>query len=99
MVVFLFWVQTKEGRHRQRPLSRSATELCVLMRAVCSSDSAAAEIGVPSIISQKTRNIGPKLIKYWPMLTMLEIQDANPEPMPPICRFQIVLCRRPDRAQ
>ena len=42
MVVFLFWVRTKEGRGAVTvtPLS-SATELCVLMRAVCSSESAA----------------------------------------------------------
>ena len=50
------------------------------------------EIGVPIIISQKTRNNGPKLIKYWPT----EIQDANAGQMRPICRFQIVLRRRPD---
>ena len=37
MVVFFFWVRTKEGG----TVSRSATELCVLMRAVSSSDSAA----------------------------------------------------------
>ena len=56
------------------------------------------EIGVPSIIIQKTRNIGSKLIKYWPTLTTLEIQDANAGPMQPICRFvdgHIWLSRQP----
>ena len=40
MVVFLFWVRTKEWEEALTGhLSRSATELCVLMRAVYSSDS------------------------------------------------------------
>ena len=43
MVMFLFWVPTKEGGGvtDSDPFLDPPTELCVLMRAVCSSDSAA----------------------------------------------------------
>ena len=58
-----------------------------------------SDIGVPSIISQKTRNIGSNLVKYWPTSKMLEIHYTDVGPMQPICRFQIVLRGRPDRAQ
>ena len=64
-----------------------------------SGSSALRHIGVPSIISQKTRNIGPKLVKYWLMSKTLKIHYTDAEPMRSICGFQIVLRRRPDRAQ
>ena len=56
-------------------------------------------IGVPSIISQKTRNIGLKLVKYWETSRTLEIHYTDAGPMQPFCRFQILIRRRPDRAQ
>ena len=59
-----------------------------------------SNIGVPSIIqllAKKTRNIGTKLFKYWPTSKTLEIHYTDAGPMQPICRFQIVLSRRPDR--
>ena len=56
------------------------------------------EIGEPSIISPGTRNIGRKLDECWLMLKTLEIHYTDAGPMRPICRVQIVLRRRPDRA-
>ena len=47
------------------------------------------EIGVSSIISQKTRNIGPKLVKYWPTSNTLGIYNTDAGPMRPICHLQI----------
>ena len=44
------------------------------------------EIGVPSIISQKTRNIGPELVEYWPTPKTLEIHYTDAGPMRPFCR-------------
>ena len=41
-------------------------ELCVQCGFSVQVPDMLAEIGVPSIISQKTRNIGSKLISYWP---------------------------------
>ena len=102
MVVFLFWVRTKEGGDTDSDTSLDPPQSCVSERGPSVQVAQLlTEIGVglPSIISQKTRNIGPKLIKYWPTLTTLEIQDANAGPMRPICCFQIVLRRRSDRAQ
>ena len=58
-----------------------------------------SNIGVPSIISQKTRNIGSKLVKYWPTSKTLRVHFTDAGPMQPSCRFQIVLSRRPDRAE
>ena len=77
-------------------LSHSA--VCV-KRVVCSRAELLSDIGVPSIISQKTRNIGSKLVKYWPTSKTLKIHYTDAGPMQPICRFQILLSRRPDRAQ
>ena len=79
------------GGHWQRHISWSATELCVLCGPSVQVTQLLTEIGIPSIINRKTRNIAPKLNKYWPTLTTLEIQHANAGPMRPICRFQIVL--------
>ena len=50
-----------------------------------------SDIGVPSIISQKTRNIGSKLLKYWPASKTLKIHYNDAGPMRSTCGFQIVL--------
>ena len=101
MVVFLFWSRTKQGGGALTPSPLSIRHRAVCLNASVQVTELLTKIGyqLPSIISQKTRNIGPKLIKYWPTLKTLEIQDANAGPMRHICRFQIVLRRRPDRAQ
>ena len=52
----------------------TATPLSIRHRAVC--------LNAGRLF--KWPNIGPKLIKYWPTLTTLEIQDANAGPMRPI---------------
>ena len=39
------------------------------------------ETGVPSISSQKTCNLGPKLVKYWPTSKTLKIHYTDAGPM------------------
>ena len=102
MVVFLFWVREKNGGRGVQPanhLSIGHTGQCVQCGSSVQVPEMLSNTGVPSIISQKTRNIGLKLVKYWPASRTLEIHYTDAGPMQPICRFQIVLRRRPDRAQ
>ena len=100
MIVFLFWVREQRGGGLQpaTPLS-IPTDQCVQCWSTVQVPELLSDIGVPSIISQKTRNIGSKLVKYWPSSKTLEIHYTGTGPMRPICRFQILLRRRPDRAQ
>ena len=104
VVVFLLWVREQRGgggggEQPVTPLSIRHTEQCVQSRSSVQGREMLSNIGVPSIISQKTRNIGSKLVKYWPKSETLEIHYSDAGPMQPICRFQIVLSRRPDRAE
>ena len=86
------------GAQPATPLS-IPTEQCVQWWSTVQVAELLSDIVVPSIISQKRRNIGSKLGKYWPSSKTLEIHYTGAGPMRPICRFQIVLRRRPDRAQ
>ena len=92
MVVFLFrHLEQRRGVHPATPLSIRHTELCVQCGSCVQVPELLSDIEVPSIISQKTRHIGSKLIKYWPTSKMLEIHYTDVGPMQPICCFQIVL--------
>ena len=62
------------------------TEQCVQWWSTVQVPELLSDIGVPSIISQKTRNIGSKLVKYWPSSKTLEIHYTGAGPMRPICR-------------
>ena len=81
------------------PLSMRHTEQCVQCGSSVQVPEMLSNIGVPSIISQKTRNIGSKLVQYWLTSKTLEIHYTDAGPMQPICRFKIMLSNRPDRAQ
>ena len=71
---------------------RSATQSCVFKsRSSVQQPRLLSDIGVPRIISQLTRNIGSKLVKYWPTSKTLEIHYTGAGSMRPICRFLIVL--------
>ena len=52
-------------------------------------------------ISQKTRNIGPKLLQYWPTSKILEKHYINASPMRRVCRNRInrLHGRNPEIAQ
>ena len=88
-----------EGVQPVTPLSIRHTEQCVQCGSFVQVTEMLSNIGVPSIISQKTRNIGSKLAKYWPTSETLEIHYTDAGPMQPICLFQIMLSRRPHRAR
>ena len=76
------------------------TEQCVQCGSSVQVPEMLSNIGVPIIISQEARNIGLKLVTYWPTSKTLEIQYTNAGPMQlPICRFQIMLSRRPESEQ
>ena len=75
MVVFLFLVREQNGwrGYSRRPLFRSVTQSSVICGSSVQVPQMLSNIGVPSITSPKTRNIGSKLAKYWPTLITLEI--------------------------
>ena len=87
------------GVHPATPLPIRHTEQCVQCGSFVQVPEMLSNIRVPNIITQKTRNIGSKLVKYWPTSKTLEIHYTDAGPMQPICRFQIMLSRGPDRAQ
>ena len=87
-----------EGVQPATPLSIRHTEQCVQCGSSVQVPEILSNIGVPSIIIQKTSSIGSKLVEYWPTSITLEIHYTDAGPMQPICRFQIMLSKRPDRA-